>query len=48
MVLKEAPLPEDIRKLGVEDGNRPWKTYKSVRLITKNEPVASRNIFHRA
>ena len=27
---------------------RPWKTYRSVRLITKNEPVVSRNIFHRA
>ena len=27
---------------------QPWKTYRSVRLITKNEPVAGRNIFHRA
>ena len=24
------------------------ETYRSVRLITKNEPVVSRNIFHRA
>ena len=25
-----------------------WEANRSVRLITKNEPVAGRNIFHRA
>lgn len=28
MVLKEAPLPEDIRKLGVEGVNRIWRDAK--------------------